>query len=101
MTRLARSASLLVAFSLLISAATAHAECAWVLWSQQRTWKMPPPATDAWDIVDTFETKAACELKRASLHEPASQHGDRTFTMTQYICYPDTVDPRGPRGGRG
>ena len=33
MTRHARRASLLVAFSLLTSAATAHAECAWVLWS--------------------------------------------------------------------
>jgi hypothetical protein len=31
--RLPRRASLLVAFSLLISAATAYAECAWVLWS--------------------------------------------------------------------
>jgi len=30
--RLTRQASLLVAFSLLTSAATAHAECAWVLW---------------------------------------------------------------------
>ena len=33
MMRLARRASLLVALSLLTSAATAHAECAWVLWS--------------------------------------------------------------------
>ena len=32
MTRLLRRASLLVALSLLISAATAYAECAWVLW---------------------------------------------------------------------
>ena len=30
--RLTRHARLLVAFSLLTSAATAHAECAWVLW---------------------------------------------------------------------
>jgi hypothetical protein len=32
MMRLARRASLLVAFFLLTSAATAYAECAWVLW---------------------------------------------------------------------
>ena len=34
MMRLGRSASLLVAFSLLVSAATAYAECAWVLWRE-------------------------------------------------------------------
>ena len=33
MLRLARRATLLGAFSLLASAATAYAECAWVLWS--------------------------------------------------------------------
>jgi hypothetical protein len=32
MMRLARRASLLLAFSLLTSASTAYAECAWVLW---------------------------------------------------------------------
>jgi hypothetical protein len=32
MMRVARRASLLVAFSLLASAAPAYAECAWVLW---------------------------------------------------------------------
>jgi len=34
MMRLARRASLLVVFSLLTSAATAYAECAWVLWER-------------------------------------------------------------------
>ena len=34
MMRLGRRASLLIAFSLLTSAATAHAECAWVLWQK-------------------------------------------------------------------
>jgi hypothetical protein len=34
MTRTARRASLLVPFFLLISASTASAECAWVLWMQ-------------------------------------------------------------------
>ena len=35
MMRLGRRASLLVAVYLLTSAATAHGECAWVLWSAQ------------------------------------------------------------------
>jgi hypothetical protein len=43
-----RRASLLVAFYLLTSAATAHAECAWVLWSETTTYK--PPRDVAWRI---------------------------------------------------
>jgi hypothetical protein len=35
MTRLLRSATLLVALSLLTSTATAYAECAWVLWQER------------------------------------------------------------------
>ena len=38
MIRAARRASLLVAVYLLISAATAYAECAWVLWDQFTDW---------------------------------------------------------------
>ena len=46
MTRLARTASLLVAFSLLTSAATAYAECAWVFW-QELTTMAPTGGTPA------------------------------------------------------
>jgi hypothetical protein len=35
MIRLPRRASVLLALSLLTAAATAHAECAWVLWDVQ------------------------------------------------------------------
>ena len=96
---LARRASLLVAFYLLAWAATATAECAWVLWEQQRTWRQQPPATDVWNIVDTFETKAACETGRAGFRDPLSWSDDvtKTFTGTRHVCYPDTVDPRGPK----
>ena len=34
----ARGALLLVAFSVLASTATAHAECAWVLWQFDSVW---------------------------------------------------------------
>jgi hypothetical protein len=37
MKRRVRGLTLLVAFSLLTSAATAHAECAWVLWTERGT----------------------------------------------------------------
>lgn len=43
MMRAARRASLLVAFYLLTSAATATAECAWVLWSETTTHSVSTP----------------------------------------------------------
>jgi hypothetical protein len=123
MMRLARRASLLVAFSLLTSAATAYAECAWVLWehmavirggdtkSDPYRWRLRPIAT---------ETKAACdaEAKKAFAEDAASTdlpagttkkvEGDRivysdkgpTFiSMSHYVCMPASFDPRGPMGG--
>jgi hypothetical protein len=52
MMRLARRATLLVAFFLLTSAATAHAECTWVLWSASGNASLSVGARD---------TKSRCE----------------------------------------
>jgi hypothetical protein len=52
MMRLARKAPLLVALSLLASAATVHAECAWVLWSGTT------------NPLRAHETKEGCEVDR-------------------------------------
>jgi len=53
MMRLARMACLLVAFCVFTSAATAHAECAWVLWFQMK-------AGSSWQIERAFQTESAC-----------------------------------------
>src|SRR2546428_13281578 len=50
--RIVRRATLLLALSLLASAATAHAECAWVLWLQ----RAPSP----WDVLQAFSTREGC-----------------------------------------
>jgi hypothetical protein len=80
---------------------TAHAEaaCAWVLWQQQRTWWERAPATDVWSIVEIFETKADCESVRGKSGDENSWSDERTktFTATRQLCYPDTIDPRGPK----
>jgi hypothetical protein len=103
-----RRASLLVAFSMLASAATAYAECAWVLWQTQ-------------EVVDRFETRSGNEV--AIVHNegfvPVSaytskQDCDSTLNSRRepwptsplvvgerrkaHICFPDTLDPRGPKG---
>src|SRR5574341_351110 len=103
------------------SAATAHAECAWVLWTQLKKPNLPAN----WQQLSAHESKEKCERERAPVvqifHEslkrakpgPDNPGGklvptdngfiDQTVdrrvrsTMT-YECWPDTVDPRGPRG---
>jgi hypothetical protein len=81
-------------------ATSASAECAWVLWEQQRTWSQSPPATDVWSIVETFERKAECESKRAVFRDPTTwpDEGTRNFVAIRHLCLPDTIDPRGPKG---
>jgi hypothetical protein len=119
MMRLARKASLLVALSLLTSAATAYAECAWVLWSETTTgWTGDPSITPS----AVTKTQRECEIiRRRTVTNLASQRRNSTFnaeagfvatwretppppfsgeepTMVQsFSCFPDTVDQRGPK----
>src|SRR3989454_10141179 len=50
--RLVRITSALIAFYLLISAATAYAECAWVLWVEGEG--------RGWQLIFATDTRAAC-----------------------------------------
>lgn len=67
---------------------------AWVLWSQTRTSGPELPVTDAWNIVDTFATRAACEQARVAIDPPAARPEDARPFKTRYVCFPDTLDPR-------
>jgi type IV secretory pathway protease TraF len=85
--QLARRASLLVAFYMLTSVATADAECAWVLWSASASASLP---VGAWD------TKSRCEEAKNERQRAVGSAVERT-TVT-FVCLPDTVDPRGAKG---
>jgi len=119
-----RGASVFVALFVLTSAATAHAECAWVLWrSDEGSEEVVPGgatrwAGPTWTIGDVYRQKAECDavvaarLKGVPDHHPAvgpgyARMGDGSIgyfrdgvylSNTKYTCYPDTVDPRGPKG---
>jgi hypothetical protein len=127
MMRLGRRASLLVVFCLLMSAATAYAECAWVLWARYAK----PPYTEwtSWSSVNYWETKSRCwrkitdltsvpeegsfadlvawtfgkglyEQKDQGLRRGRGLNGATLYDSArayEYICLPDTVDPRGPK----
>jgi hypothetical protein len=119
MTRLSRRATLLLALSLLTSAATANAECAWVLWSWSE-WDEKRGKT--WDSEGVWTSREGC-LDRLGVHkwaaENARKEGRGTFVehasmltviydvpkgekpgriwgnKMEFRCLPDTVDPRG------
>ena len=105
MTHDARRALLLIAFCLLTSTATAYAECAWVLWG----------AVSLPNAPGQFSRYAAYESRDQCFHAAKSRVGDghetvvvrhengwteafKSGTVSEYQCWPDTVDPRGPKG---
>jgi len=95
MTRPLRAS--MIALPLLTSATTAYAECAWVLWStamkQSTRYEQTLPA-------EAFKTKEDCDraFKRVTTKEEERRKTD-TDTKYFHTCLPDTVDPRGPKGG--
>ena len=99
----ARWASLLVAFYVLTSAATANAQSAWVLWRHF----LPadnPEANDArmWHAQPRTQTKQQweSEVKEYRTLGPDKLLHDSTGRVYRidYQCLPDTVDPRGVKG---
>jgi hypothetical protein len=98
-----RRISLLVALSLLTSAATAHAECAWVLWQNPVTISSLNPTkvnSGDWKANDSFQSLEECRKSRDAFHQlhpkPTTEKVGARYS--EYACFPDTVDPRGPKG---
>jgi hypothetical protein len=118
MTRLARRASLLLALSLLTSAATAHAECAWVFWlevTDPRTHESLSRPLSGWATREACEQTLTQKLasdseKDTGMEVTVDRQAGRPrlwvrrkghpelLAVYTYVCLPDTVDPRGVRG---
>jgi hypothetical protein len=95
---------------LLLSAATAHAECSWVLWVQvsegegEETKKLWP-----WEIIQAIGGRQECDqIVQAKVNQPsnvlkkrvpnvAGVKTDKGTDLYHYLCLPDTIDPRWPK----
>ena len=101
--RVVRRAPLLLALSLLTSAATAHAECAWVLWQNPVTISsLNPTKVNSGDrkANDSFQSLEECRKSRDAFQQlypkPTTEKVGARYS--EYACFPDTVDPRGAKG---
>jgi hypothetical protein len=121
---------LLGPLGLLILAASASAECAW-LWWQEAEWKTPAGISRSWETPRAYPTQAACAERLSNqvqtLDEKYRSEQSASFKQTASLlpggltaeiltvdpsnlgrgrlimriyCLPDTVDPRGPKGTR-
>src|SRR5262249_5550841 len=114
----ARRSLLLLVFSLLTSAVTADAECAWVLGQEMRILSHSNQSfLKEYEVYRASASPQECQraleqtLQARTANLQPGPKGEMNvegpsviirsqdgFTSYGYICLPDTVDPRGPKG---
>jgi hypothetical protein len=98
-------------------ATSASAECAWVLWQAAST--SESPTVSEWERVQATETRDQCQQALREVlyaHQAMASALEKRgvvksgpagvvvelpngrWTGKRYECWPDTVDPRGPKG---
>jgi hypothetical protein len=89
-----RRAPVIVALCVLASAATAYAECGWVLWvtTANRSAHRQMRGTRTGRFAECKEALYGASMKKQV--DDAQRRG----TLLAPKCLPDTVDPRGPKG---
>ena len=87
-------ALLLTTAILFLSASSSAAACAWVLWDIQ----VPPNGQTIFTADSSHETKTACDqLAVDKASRPWNKPGPLQKDFVRFVCFPDTVDPRGPK----
>jgi len=77
-------------------AASASAECAWVLWPGMAN-PVPGPLLQ-YVPASAWAGRADCEKERARVNQPPATQRPGSDVIS--VCLPDTVDPRGVKGAK-
>jgi hypothetical protein len=83
---------------LLVSVSVAHAQGAWVLWLATGTTYTPFGAYGG--AMGEKECKEAVAQVMTEMSKDAKQMTEFLKASSRYLCLPDTVDPRGPKGAK-
>jgi hypothetical protein len=81
---------------LLVTPTSARAQSAWVLWLGTGTGYTPLGAYGG--ATGERECKEAAGQMMEAMKGSSKQLSDFLKSSSRYICLPETVDPRGPRG---
>jgi hypothetical protein len=93
---LSRVTPLLALLGVLTLATSASAEGAWVLWLGTGTTYTPFGAYGG--STGERECKEAVAQLMTEMRKNSTQLSEFLKSSSRYICLPDTVDPRGPKG---
>ena len=80
----------------LVASGTASG-CAWVLWTYISTSDQRPPE-ERWRPLGGYATQAACEQDRQAMQQKRQDRTPPGARLVTHSCFPDTIDPRGPKG---
>jgi len=81
---------------LLPVAASASAECAWILWNQIFLIQSASGKKDSWQKYEAFPTYELCVKAQGLAVKTFGGEGTSEY-KNNFTCWPDTVDPRGPK----
>ena len=94
-------ATTVVAATILLVATQASAECAWVLWVTRYTVYGGKTTGETVLPLDGYALKRDCDksFDRREKYEAERRQKDPSRT-DHFVCLPDTIDLRGPKGGK-
>lgn len=92
-----RAAAGALAGALVTLPVVADAACSWVLWGSV---KFPGSAPSEPTPILARDTREECEQRRSDYYASADERrGKGGAGQESFTCLPDTIDPRGPKGG--